>query len=312
MSETALMPRERRRSRQTSVRTPGADYTIRVLGDRRAPLRDFYHFLLRRSWSVTIAMISATFLVANTLFAFGYFLTDGIGHARPGSFLDAFFFSVETMATIGYGALYPESTAANVLMVAESITSLTLTALATGLVFAKFSRSTARIVFSREVTVSPVDGVPTLMFRISNQRGNRIVDVQIRAVIVRKQIRSEGHTFYPMVDLHLTREHALSLSRSWSVMHIIDSSSPLFGRTPEMVAEEESELGVMVVGLDETTMQPVHASHQYFARQILWGARHCDILSEAENGDLILDMDKFNDTEPTAPTADFPFPRAAG
>jgi len=95
-------------------------------------------------------------------------------------------------------------------------------------------------------------------------------------------------------------------------MHIIDSSSPLFGRTPEMVAEEESELGVMVVGLDETTMQPIHASHQYFARQILWGARHCDILSEADNGDLILDMDKFNDTEPTAPTEDFPYPRAAG
>jgi inward rectifier potassium channel len=292
------------------VRTPGADYTIQVLGDRRAPLRDFYHFLLRRPWSVTIGLISAAFLVANTIFAFGYLLTGGIGHARPGSFLDSFFFSVETMATIGYGALYPESTAANVLMVAESITSLTLTALATGLVFAKFSRSTARIIFSREMTVSPVDGVPTLMFRISNQRGNRIVDVQLRAVIVRKQIHSEGHTFYPMVDLHLTREHALSLSRSWSVMHIIDSSSPLFGRTPEMVAEEESELGVMVVGLDETTMQPIHASHQYSARQILWGARHSDIISEAENGDLVLDMDKFHDTEPTAPTAEFPYPRA--
>jgi inward rectifier potassium channel len=305
------MPRKRRRSRQTSVRTPGADYTIRVLGDRRAPLRDFYHFLLRRPWGVTIATISATFMFANMIFAFGYLMTGGIGHARPGVFLDAFFFSVETMATIGYGALYPESTAANVLMVAESITSLTLTALATGLVFAKFSRSTARIVFSREVTVSPVDGVPTLMFRISNQRGNRIVDVQIRAVVVRKQIHSEGHTFYPMIDMHLTREHALSLSRSWSVMHIIDSSSPLYGRTPGMVADEEAELGVMVVGLDETTMQPIHASHQYYARQILWGARHSDILSEAGNGDLVLDMDKFHDTEPTAPTAEFPYPRAS-
>ncbi len=303
------MPRKRRRSRQTSLRTPGADYAIRVLGDRRAPLRDFYHALLRRPWRVTIAAISATFLIANAIFALGYLVTGGIGHARAGSFLDAFFFSVETMGTIGYGALYPESTAANVLMVAESITSLTLTALATGLVFAKFSRSTARIAFSREAVVSPVDGVPTLMFRISNQRGNRIVDVQIRAVIVRKQIHSEGHTFYPMTDLHLTREHALSLSRSWSVMHVIDSSSPLFGRTPATVADEESELGVMVVGLDETTMQPVHASHQYFAKQIIWGARHSDILSEAENGDLILDMDKFHDTEPTAPTPDFPYPR---
>jgi len=305
------MPRKRTRSRHTALRTPGADYTIHVLGDRRAPLRDFYHFLLRRPWHVTIVAISATFLVANAIFAIGYLLTGGVGHARPGSFLDAFFFSVETMGTIGYGALYPESTAANVLMVAESITSLTLTALATGLVFAKFSRSTARIVFSREAVISPVDGVPTLMFRISNQRGNnRIVDVQIRAVIVRKQIHSEGHTFYPMIDMHLTREHALSLARSWSVMHVIDSSSPLYGRTPETVAAEESELGVMVVGLDETTMQPIHASHQYFAKQILWGARHSDILSEAENGDLVLDMDKFDATEPTAPIAEFPYPRS--
>jgi inward rectifier potassium channel len=261
---------------------------------------------------VTIGTISATFLVANTIFAFGYLVTGGVGHAQPGSFLDAFFFSVETMGTIGYGAMYPQSTAANVLMVAESITSLTLTALATGLVFAKFSRSTARIAFSSEAVISPVDGGPTLMFRISNQRGNRIVDVQIRAVIVRKQIRSEGHTFYPMIDMHLTREHALSLSRSWSVMHIIDSSSPLYGRTPETVAAEESELGIMVVGLDETTMQPVHASHQYFARQLLWGARHADILSDAPNGDLILDMDKFHETEATEPTAEFPYthPRA--
>jgi inward rectifier potassium channel len=304
------MPRKRRHSRQTTTRTPGADYAIRILGDRRAPLRDFYHALLRRPWSVTIAAISATFLIANAIFALGYLATGGVGHARPESFLDAFFFSVETMGTIGYGVMYPESTAANVLMVAESITSLTLTALATGLVFAKFSRSTGRIAFSREVTISPVDGVPTLMFRISNQRGNRIVDVQIRAVIVRKQIRSEGHTFYPMIDMHLTREHALSLSRSWSVMHTIDSTSPLYGRSPETVADEESELGIMVVGLDETTMQPIHGSHQYFARQILWGARHSDILSEADNGDLILDMDKFHDTEPTAPTAEFPYPRS--
>jgi inward rectifier potassium channel len=196
-------------------------------------------------------------------------------------------------------------------VVAESITSLTLTALATGLVFAKFSRSTARLVFSREVVISPVDGVPTLMFRLSNQRGNRIVDAQIRAGLVRKEVRSEGTTFYRMIDLRLSRERALSLSRSWSVMHPIDAASPLYGATPESIAADETELSVMVIGLDDTTMQPVHASQQYFARQILWGARHVDILSEADNGDLVLDLDKFDDTEPTAATADFPYPRDA-
>jgi len=133
---------------------PGADYSIRVVGDRATPLRDFYHALLRWPWSATITAISALFLAANALFAAGYLITGGIAHAAPGSFVDAFFFSVQTMGTIGYGAMYPESAAANILVVAEAITGLTLTALATGLVFAKFSRSTARIVFTREVVIA--------------------------------------------------------------------------------------------------------------------------------------------------------------
>ena len=292
------------------MRPPGADYAIRILNDRRAPLRDFYHALLRRPWWVTIATISGAFLIANALFAVAFVVSGGIAHAGQRSFLDAFFFSVQTMGTIGYGALYPESPAANVLVVAESITGLTLTALATGLVFAKFSRSTARLIFSREVVISPVDGVPTLMLRVSNQRGNRIVDAQIRAGLVRKEISAEGGTFYRMLDLRLSRERALSLSRSWSVMHPVTADSPLFGQTPESVAADETELSVMVIGLDETSMQPIHASHQYFARQILWGARHADILSEADNGDLILDLAKFHDTEPTQPTGGFPYPRS--
>jgi inward rectifier potassium channel len=292
------------------MRAAGADYEVRVVGDRRAPLRDFYHGLLKRPWWVTIAAISGAFLFANAVFAVGYMLAGGIAHVGPRLFLDDFFFSVQTMGTIGYGAMYPESAAANILVVAESITSLTLTALATGLVFAKFSRSTARLVFTREAVISPVDGVPTLMFRVSNQRGNRIVDAQIRSVLVRNEKTGEGKTFYRMLDLRLTRERALSLSRSWSVMHPISRESPLYGRTPEQLASDETEIGVMVIGLDETSMQPLHASHQYFARQVLWGARHADILSEAEDGNLILDLNKFHDTETTDATADFPYPRA--
>jgi inward rectifier potassium channel len=302
------MPRKRTLSRPKALRVPGADYGIQVLGERRAPLRDFYHALLRRPWRHTIAAICGVFLGANALFAIAYVVSGGVAHAGARSFVDAFFFSVQTMGTIGYGSMYPESAAANMLVVAESITSLTLTALATGLVFAKFSRSTARIIFTREAVISLVDGVPTLMFRLSNQRGNRIVDAQIRCVVVRKEITAEGQTFYRMLDLHPTREHVLSLSRSWSVMHPIGPDSPLHAKTPDAIAADETEIGVMVVGLDETTMQPIHASHQYFARHIRWGARHANIISEAPNGDLVLDLDKFHDTEPTTPSATFPYP----
>jgi inward rectifier potassium channel len=288
---------------------PGATYGIRVVGDRRARLHDFYHALLRLPWWVTVAAISGVFLVANAVFAVAYLLVGGIAHGQPGSFADAFFFSVQTMGTIGYGALYPESLAANLLVVAQSITSLTLTALATGLVFAKFSRSTALLVFTRQAVISPMNGVPTLMFRLGNQRGNQIVDARIRVVMVRSEKTAEGGTFYRMLDLKLQRDHSLSLSRSWSALHPIDAQSPLAGETPQSVEAKEIELQVSVVGIDDITMQTVHAGHRYFTHQILWGRRHADVLSEASDGDLILDLRKFHDVEPTTPTADFPYPR---
>jgi inward rectifier potassium channel len=292
-----------------TLRPPGADYTISVVGDRRSPLRDFYHQLLRRPWWVTIATISAAFLIANTIFALAFAVTGGIAHSDRHSFVDAFFFSVQTMGTIGYGAMYPDSPGANLLVVGESITSLLLTALSTGLVFAKFSRSTARILFTREVAIAPVNGVPTLMIRLGNMRGNQIVDVQIRAVITRTEQTAEAGTFYRMHDLKLTREHSLSLSRSWSVLHSITFDSPLHGQTPESCAQADLELQIMVVGMDDITMQPIHAAHRYFARQLLWGARHADILSESPDGNLILDLNKFHDTIPAQPTEGFPYPR---
>ncbi len=287
----------------------GATYGIRIIGDERQPLRDFYHALLREPWRVTVAAISGVFLAANAVFALAYLLVGGIGHGKPGSFLDAFFFSVQTMGTIGYGALYPESLGANLLVVAESITSLTLTALATGLVFAKFSRSTARLVFTRHAVISPVNGVPTLMFRLGNQRGNQIVDTRIRVVMMRTEQLAEGGVFYRMLDLKLTRDHAVSLQRSWSAMHIIDASSPLQGETPESAEQKEIEMQVSVVGLDDITMQPVHAQHRYFSHQLLWGHKLADVLSEEPGGDLVMDLHKFQHTEPTLPTATFPYPR---
>jgi inward rectifier potassium channel len=294
------------------IREPGADYEIRIVGDRRAPLRDFYHALLERPWWVTIAAIFGTFLTANALFAVAYVVAGGVAHAAPWSFRDAFFFSVQTMGTVGYGAMFPESTAANLVVTAEAITGLTLTALATGLVFAKFSRSTARLIFTEKVTISPQNGVPALSFRLGNERGNQIVDAQIKVLLIRTETTSEGRTFYRMLDLALTRQRALSLSRSWNVVHIIDAGSPLHGETPASLAAKDVELQVQVIGLDDATMQMVHGGHRYFARNILWGHRLADVLSETSDGHLLLDLRKFHDVEPTEPTADFPFPQDLG
>jgi inward rectifier potassium channel len=282
------------------VREPGADYEIRIIGDRPSPLRDFYHLLLRRPWRVTIAAISGTFLAVNAVFAALYVAVGGLAHAQPGSFWDAFFFSVQTMGTIGYGAMFPDSLAANAVVVLESITGLTLTALATGLVFAKFSRSTARLLFSRHAVITTLNGAPTLMFRLGNQRGNLIVDAQLRVVLIRTERTAEGGTFYRMLDLPLTRQRAMTLTRSWNALHVIDASSPLHGETVESLAAKEIELQVQVLGLDDITMQTVHAQHRYFAKDVLWGHKMADVLSETPDGHLLLDLRRFHDVEPDA------------
>lgn len=294
------------------MRPQGANYEIHVVGARPTPLRDFYHLILQRSWALTIALMAAVFLGVNTLFAVAYLGTGGVAHARPGSFFDAFAFSVQTMGTIGYGALYPESEAAHVLVVIECLVGLLLTALYTGLVFAKFSRPVARIVFSRRAAIAPMNGVPTLALRIGNERGNAIVDAQLRVCLARTERTEEGKGFFRMLDLKLARDRALSLSRSFTVLHPIDKDSPLFGMTPEQVGAAQVELQVLVLGLDDVTMQSVHASHQYFAEDIIFGARHADILTEQDDGSLLLDLRRFHDTEPAEPTPDFPYPSSSG
>ncbi|MEZ4298478.1 MAG: ion channel [Polyangiaceae bacterium] len=286
-----------------------ADAPILVTGVRSALFRDFYHRFLRLSWPAALLVIVAFFLGMNAIFALLYYLFGGIANARPGSFVDAFFFSVQTMGTIGYGSMYPSTPLANALVVAESVAGLLITALATGIVFSKFSVSNARIIFSRHVTIAPWDGIPTVMFRVSNERGNQIVEAQIRVVLIRTERTKEGITFYRMLDLPLSRDRSPAFTRSWWVMHPITPDSLLHGHTPESLKAIEAELLVTVTGVDDTSLQPVHARHTYGDTEILWGARLVDVLREREDGRLILDMTKFHDVEPTVPTENFPYPR---
>lgn len=283
--------------RTVVYRPKGADYEIRVLGSKPTPLRDFYHALLRLNWPWTLVLLTVAHLVINACFAVAYWLVGGIG-SGDGSFDDAFFFSVQTMGTIGYGVLSPRSVAANWLVVFESVTGLLVTALSTGLVFAKLSRPTARVVFSQQAVVCPVDGVQTLLFRLSNERGNAIVNAQLQAVVMRTERTQEGETLYRSYDLKLVRDRALSLNRSFSLSHRIEPGSPFWGKTAHDVAAEEYELSVMVTGLDDTSMQTVYASHLYFARDIVFDARLVDILSEHSDGSLVLDLTRFHDIQP--------------
>jgi inward rectifier potassium channel len=282
---------------------------IVVIGARGAPLSDVYYLFLRASWTIAVTAIVGVYLALNAAFACAYLVTGGVANARHGSFFDALCFSVQTMGTIGYGAMYPASAAANTVVIVESVASLLVTALATGLVFAKFSRSTARIAFSRTAVIGPMDGVPTLMLRIGNERGNSILEATIRVSLIRTEVTREGVTFYRMYDLALTRERSPAMNRSWTVLHPITEKSPLFGASPESVARDEIEVLVSVSGIDDTSMQPVHARRRYYDREIVWGARHADVLTEDATGRIILDMRRFHLTVPTQPIDGFPFPR---
>jgi inward rectifier potassium channel len=306
--------RARARHDSRMARTPrhetyaGEGYEIRVVGGAPLGLRDLYHGLLRVPWWAALATIVGGYLALNVVFAAAFLAVGGVANAAPGSFADAFFFSVQTMGTIGYGSMYPATRAANAIVVAESVTGLVVTALATGLVFARFSQTRARVLFSSRAAISPMDGVPTLMMRVGNERRNVIIDASFKAMLMRTTRTAEGVTVYRTMDLRLTRDRAPGLQRAWNVVHRIEAGSPLHGETPESLASTDAELTLTVSGVDDTSLQLVHARHTWVAQSIVWGARLADITSEAPDGAFVIDLRQFHEIVPTEPAAGFPFP----
>ncbi len=274
---------------------PVAERIVRPPGSRR-PLGDLYHFLLTSTWPQLLGLIVLLYLTSNALFAAVYLLAgDGIENARPGSFADAFFFSVQTMATIGYGRLVPRSALVNVLVTVEAFVGLLGLALVTGLIFAKFSRPTARVLFSRRAVVGPRDGVPCLMFRMANERGNEIVEAQVHVVLARNETTAEGESVRRFHDLELSRRQNAIFAFSWTAIHPITERSPLHGATPASLAATEADIVVSLIGLDEAFSQTVHARYSYSAAEIVWGGRFADILIPLPDGRRRIDYARFHD-----------------
>ncbi|MGZ3458292.1 MAG: ion channel [Archangium sp.] len=300
----APAPRHRRPSFFSDQRE-----TTVLVGARPLRWRDLYHLLLRSPWWLDVLLLTTLFFLINLLFAVGYMLAGGVANAPAGSFVDAFFFSVQTMGTIGYGAMYPVTLAAHLLVTLQTVTGIFVLALTTGIIFAKFSVPKARVLFSRTAVISPLNGVPTLSFRISNERGNHIVEAQVRVSILRKERTLEGLKLYRMRDLALVRDRSPAFLRTWTVLHPLTPDSPLHGATPESMQEDDTQLLVTLTGIDGTSAQTIHARHAYLNDEVEWGAQHVDILSELDDGRIQLDLSKFHDTVPTVPTDTFPYPR---
>jgi inward rectifier potassium channel len=279
----------------------GGQGEVEIVGAHAITPRDLYHYLIGASWWSVIGVISLGFLLANLLFAVAYVLTDGIAGARPGSFSDAFFFSVQTMGTIGYGIMSPKNFAGNVLVTLESLAGLLGLAVATGLVFAKFSRPRARVIFTRVAVIAPRDGVPTLMFRMANERANYIAEAQLSVVLLRTETTLEGETLRKIHDLHLVRSRSPTFVLSWTALHPLTRESPLYGVTPESLKGTDCEIVVTLTGIDQTLSQTIHARHSYIADEVIFNARFADLISALPNGNRRVDYARFHEVVPLEP-----------
>ncbi len=265
-------------------------------------LQDPYHYLLTIPWSLFLAWATLSYLLFNVLFALAYLVEgNGIANADPGDFWDAFFFSIQTMSTIGYGGMSPVSFYANLLATVEALLGLLGFALITGLMFARFAHPTARVLFSEVAVIRPHYRVPTLMIRAANQRKNRIVEAQSQVVLIRNEITPEGEFMRRIYDLKLVRSQTPIFYIMSTLMHPITPDSPLFGLTPELLEQAEAEIIITLTGLDETFAQTIHTRYSYQADQIKWDHRFVDVLHHNSEGKRYIDYTHFHDVVPIGP-----------
>jgi inward rectifier potassium channel len=269
-------------------------------GIRREVLQDLYHYAMMVSWTRLFATIIAFFLLFDVLFGCLYhFAPDCIANLSPPGFLGDFFFSVETLATVGYGEMHPQTLYGHTIAMIEIFTGLLMLALITGLMFARFSRPRARFLFSRYAVVRPIDGKLTLMFRAANERQNVVQDASAELRMLRNDVTSEGFRIRRIIDLPLVRSQHPVFSLGWNIMHIIDDASPLRHETSKTLDDREAIFILSLSGTDETTGQVLKARGEYPAEALRWNATFRDIL-EQDGSTLRIDYGKFHDVDPLA------------
>ncbi|HEX7671877.1 MAG TPA: ion channel, partial [Polyangiaceae bacterium] len=247
-------------------------------------------------WSRLVLSLVFLYLTVNVVFAALYLLEpDTIANARPGSFADAFFFSVQTFATIGYGALSPGNAYGNMVVTTEAAVSLLSTAVATGLMFAKAARPRSSTLFSRVMVFGPRNGVPTLTFRVGNARGNDVVDATISVTALKEDVSSEGHRMRKLHDVTLVRNRSPIFTMTWSVMHEVGPDSP-FADTDWANPRDLVGIVVTLMGHDGTYGQTTYGRHIYYPENVRVGRRFVDVTSRLDDGRLVIDYEKFHDT----------------
>jgi inward rectifier potassium channel len=263
-----------------------------------AVYEDLYHHFMTVSWPRLFGTIAALFLGFDFLFGCLYRLVPGcIANLNPPGFAGTFFFSVETLATVGYGDMHPQSLYGHTVAMIEMFVGLMMLALVTGLMFARFSRPRARFLFARYAVVRPLDGRRTLMFRAANARQNVVQEASAQLRMVRDEVTLEGLRLRRITDLALVRSSQPAFSIGWTIMHVIDASSPLAHETEETLGRSKASLILSVSGTDETTGHVLIAREEYLSAAILWNKAFRDVLNVTADGAVHIDYTRFHDVE---------------
>jgi inward rectifier potassium channel len=286
----------RRRSEGKSQLLRFGQREIETLGLSQGFWGDLYHRSMTVHWPVFFGSAAAIFVALNAVFGLLYWLGhEPIANAAENGPLAYFYFSIETLATVGYGDMHPQTNYGHLIATVEIFTGMSFLAVMTGLIFARFSRPRARFVFAKEVVIARHDGRPTLMIRLANARHNTISRASARLWIIRAERTKEGDQLRRFHEIKLDRSEHPMFVLSWMLFHVIDKDSPLHGLTASELAEGDALLVLNVGGLDDSSAQQLYARHVYSWRDIRWHHRYKDITSVSPQGRFLLDYTKFDD-----------------
>jgi len=269
---------------------------------RGATWRDVhpYLFMLNTSWPAFVAMTFAAYVIANVVFAFVY-LGIGVEHLHGADantasdrFLSAFFFSAQTLTTVGYGRISPDGVPANLVAALQALVGLMAFAIVTGLVFGRFSRPAARLAFSRQMVVAPYQAGTSLQFRVANRRSNNLMEIEARILLMTVEPSDRG-LVRKYRSLTLERPSVQFLPLTWTVVHPIDEASPLWGQTAEQLAQKQAEFLILIKAFDDTFFQTVHVRHSYRHEEMVWGARFVPAFEADAQGETVLDLKRLSE-----------------
>jgi inward rectifier potassium channel len=272
---------------------------VTKVGVARFDLRDPYHLALTASWPVFTFSVLGLYAAINILFAILYAAAPGsIGNARPGSIADGFFFSMETLATVGYGQMYPATTYGHLVSIAEIMSGLAFTTITTGLIFVRFSKPRAKILYADHIVITPYNGMPTLMVRIANGRMSMMTDLTVQLSALIREHSSEGHSMRRINDLVLVRSNVPIFALTMTMMHRIDENSPLYGHTAQSLLDGDVRLFLSVEARDTAINSIVHDLKDYKSHNVRFGMKYADAVTVDENGRTMADLTRISMIEP--------------